>query len=124
MQGPRPQHEFTREENQIVGELATWSGGLGILKLMQTGLGLVGGNVIGAAIELTVALALLGGHKALRKAVDTAGNDVDHLMVAVDKLATVFLLRIVLSLVAAVLLGAVAVIVAFVFGMSGALELN
>jgi hypothetical protein len=103
--GRRPQHEFTAEENEILAELALWSGILGTLKLVQAVIGILGKNLIGGAIELAVGLSLLGGRKALRAAVDTSGNDVDHLMVAVDKLATVFQLRLILSL-----LGAIAIV--------------
>jgi len=124
MRPPRPQHEFTREENEILAELATWSGALGTLKMFQTGLGLLGGNVLGALVELAVGLSLFGGRKALRSAVDTAGNDIDHLMVAVDKLATVFQLRLILSLLAAILIGAALAIVLALFGIAGALELD
>lgn len=100
---PRPQHEFTPEENEVLADLARWSGGLGVLKLLQAGMGFVGTNILGGLIELAVGLSLLGGRKALRGAVDTAGNDIDHLMIAVDKLATVFQFRLILSLVGAVL---------------------
>ena len=101
---PRRQHEFTPEENELLSDLARWSGALGVLKIVQAGLGGLGRNPIGALIELAVGLSLLGGRKALRSAVNTEGSDIDHLMVAVDKLATVFQFRLILSLMGAIVI--------------------
>ena len=110
-----PQYEFTKEENEVLDDLAVWAGGLGIVKFVQAGLGLIGRNVLGAAMELAVGLSLMGARKALRSAVQTQGNDIDHLMVTIDKLSTVFLLRLILMLVIAAILGlAVGVIVLLV----------
>jgi hypothetical protein len=111
---PRVQHEFTPEENEILADLARWSGALGILKLLQAGMGFLGKNLLGGAIELAVGLSLLGARKSLRSAVDTEGNDIDHLLIAVEKLTTVFTFRLILSLFG---VGVVVLVVGIVFLM-------
>jgi hypothetical protein len=115
---PRVQHEFTSEENEVLADLAQWSGALGILKLLQAALGFLGKNFLGGAIELAVGLSLLGARKSLRSAVDTQGNDIDHLMIAVDKLSTVFTFRLILSLFVAgiVVLASVAIVLLIASG--------
>jgi hypothetical protein len=104
-----------------LAELARWSGALGLLKLLQAAMGVLGKNLLGTWIELAVGLSLLGARKSLRAAVDTAGNDIDHLMVTVDKLATVFQIRLILSLMGAVLVSLLlvaAVVWVYVLGHS------
>jgi hypothetical protein len=118
----RPQYEFTPEENETLADLALWSGALGVLKLLQAGMGFLGRNVLGGLIELAVALSLLGARKSLRAAVDTAGNDIDHLMITIDKIATVFKIRLILFLVGAVLVTLGVLIVAVVLRRGGSLD--
>jgi hypothetical protein len=93
-----PQYEFTPEENKVLDDLSVWAGGLGIVKFIQGGLGVIGQNPIGAIVEVIVGISLMGARKGLRGAVDTQGSDIDHLLTSVDKLSTVFLVRLILAI--------------------------
>jgi hypothetical protein len=107
---PRPQYEFQPHENAVLAKLATWAKFLAIVLYVQAVGALVGRNVLGAGIDLAIGLSFWGGAKSLQAVVETQGNDVTHLMTALDKLSTVFTFRIVLMAIAGVvILGCLAV---------------
>lgn len=105
----RAQYEFNQHENKIISDLAFWSGGLGIVKLVHGALSLVVANVFGFLLHLAVGLLMLHANRSLRKVVTTEGNDIDHLLKSVEHLATVFQIRLILTLMVSILVGIVAV---------------
>jgi hypothetical protein len=122
---PRPpQYEFTQEENETLDELAVWSGGLAIVKFIQGGLGILGQNPLGAMAEVIVGVSLMSARKALRSAVTTEGNDIDHLLQAVDKLSTVFLVRWIIAIIIVVVLALLVVAVVALAASGETLDLS
>ena len=105
----RAQYEFNQRENKIINDLAFWSGGLGIVKLVHGALSLFVANLFGFLLHLAVGLLMLQANRSLRKVVTTEGNDIDHLLKSVEQLATVFQIRLILTLVVTILVGIVAV---------------
>ena len=105
----RAQYEFSQHENKIISDLAFWSGGLGIVKLVHGALSLIVANVFGFLLHLAVGLLMLHANRSLRKVVTTEGNDIDHLLKSVEHLATVFQIRLILTLMISILVGIVAV---------------
>lgn len=106
----RAQYEFSQRENKIVADLAFWSGGLGVVKLVHGALSLVVANVFGFLLHLAVGLLMLHANRSLSKVVTTEGNDIDHLLKSVEHLATVFQIRLILTLVVSILVGIVAIV--------------
>lgn len=106
----RAQYEFSPHENKIVADLAFWSGGLGVVKLVHGALSLVVANIFGFLLHLAVGLLMLYANRSLAKVVTTEGNDIDHLLKSVDHLATVFQIRLILTLMVTILVGIVAVV--------------
>ena len=90
----RAQYEFTGEQNTTVAAVARWAKALAIMMFIQAGFALLSGNWLGAVIDLCLGLPLWGGGASLTNVVNTQGNDVGHLMQALDKLSTVFAIRV------------------------------
>jgi hypothetical protein len=109
-------YEFTSRENEIIGKAATWSLALAGASLVMTIVHLVfalvgtdlagssitllvfdmGAGVVSASCYLAAAIlfAIVGG--ALRRVVSTQGNDLQHMLKALDTLHRIFVLRIAL----------------------------
>ena len=89
-----PQYEFTAEQNTTLAGVARWAKALAIILFVQGGAAFFSGNWFGALIDLALGILLWGGATSLAAVVDTQGNDVRHLMQALDKLSTVFAIRV------------------------------
>lgn len=93
---PRRGYEFSSSENARIGRAATWAKGVAIILFVQAALALIGFNLISVAIDVAIGLSFWGGAKKLQEVVQTRGNDVTHMMHALDKLSMAFLIRIIL----------------------------
>ena len=112
-------HEFGPHENQVIGQAGKWigywswiailSGGLMAVGSLLNAEGRVGGLVMGA-VYVFVGTYFRGAAAAMKDAVSTEGNDVAHLMTALDKLSSAFKVMVLLVFVG-VVLGLVAAIV-------------
>ena len=106
MHNPQPQwvpqtrqYEFGHYENNVLAAVAKWM----TITAVVNGLGaltrLSGDGALGTVLTLVVSALLLMGASAFRRVVSTEGNDVTHLMEALDRLTTVLTLRSVARLV-------------------------
>jgi hypothetical protein len=108
-------YEFTTKENLTLSQAAHWARVLGAINVLtgitQLSNGFAG--LVNMAIYLVIGMALWNGGGALKRVVDTQGDDISHMMDAMTNLARVFTIRlamIALGLVlacAAVLIGVV-----------------
>jgi len=92
------QYEFNARENAILGSAANW---MLIVAAINLGARVFVGarpNAMGMFFLLVESALLWMGASALKRAVTTQGNDVMHLMEAVDRLNTVLTLRVVVRL--------------------------
>jgi hypothetical protein len=109
-------YEFTSRENETIGKAATWSlalaGASFVMTIVHLIFALVGTDLAGSSITLLVfdmgagvvsascylaaaiLFAIVGG--ALRRVVSTQGNDLQHMLKALDTLHRIFVLRIAL----------------------------
>ena len=121
-QGP---YEFGERENAVVGETATWVRYWSLIAIVGGVLMLIGGvftlgsggfvQLVLGAIYIFVGVTFKGSAAALRSVVETTGDDVGHLMTALDKLGTAFKVMVV-----AVAIGiALAVVAGVVAAMRG-----
>ncbi len=119
-------HEFGSRENEIIGRAATWIGywsWIAILSGILSGLGgLVSEDPIGSLIMGTIYVIVgayfRGAATSMRDVVSTAGNDVDHLMTALDRLSSAFKVMVLLVFIGVVLALLVAIILAVGFAAS------
>lgn len=119
MDEPGGHYEFSLEQNGILGKAALWTSlfawiMLGSAVLMALGGLLTGeavsiGALIAAAIYFTIGLTFRGAAQSMSAVVQTTGNDIEHLMTALDKLGSafkvmtiVFVVGVLLSLVATI----------------------
>jgi hypothetical protein len=98
-------YEFTEPENSIVGSCATWTMVLGIIEILEGASKLVGKNssTLGLVVHVAMGIMLIVASQSLRKVVTTQGQDIPHLMKALDNFGQVLLIRIVLLILALVL---------------------
>lgn len=123
MESQARHYEFDAGQNETIRKAATWSGVLAWIMMVSAGLMALGGvlsrdesaigAVIVAAIYFVIGLYLRGAAVSMQAVVQTAGNDIEHLMIALDKLGSafkvigiLFLLGAILFVVAIVALGA------------------
>jgi hypothetical protein len=105
-------YEFSDGENVTISRAArlglVWGiasiviGGLaclaGMVALTASAIGLV--HMLTGGTSIAIGIIFVGVAKSLREVVDTEGNDVDHMMAAIHKLGTAFLVQIILTGVA------------------------
>ncbi len=113
----RPQYEFTAEQNTTVATVARWAKALAILMFVQAAFALFSGNWLGAAIDMCLGLPLWGGGTSLTNVVVTQGNDIGHLMQALDKLSTVFAIRVGFGIVL-IVIAAIGASIALAIGLA------
>lgn len=116
-------HEFGPSENEVIDRAATWIGywsWIAILSGILSGLGgLVSEDPIGSLIMGTIYVIVgayfRGAAASMKEVVSTAGNDVAHLMTALDRLSSAFKVMVLLVFIGVVLALLVAVILAVGF---------
>jgi hypothetical protein len=97
-------YEFSPHENQTVDKLALWSKALGIVLFVQAAFALFQVNILNVLINLVMGLMFFQGGLALSKVVSSQGNDLMHMMDALNKLGIAFLIRIILMALVGVIL--------------------
>jgi hypothetical protein len=104
-------YEFDHQQNATIGQAAFWARLLGIFLIITGAVALLNCNVISFALDLAVGIAFIGGATAFNAVVNTQGNDVMHLMTALQKLGNAFKIRVIVTLVAVGLLAVGAVFI-------------
>lgn len=123
---PAGAHEFGARENEVIERAATWIGywsWIAIISGVLSGLGgLVSedpvGSLIMGTIYVIVGAYFRGAATSMKEVVSTAGNDVDHLMTALDRLSSAFKVMVLLVFIGVVLALLVAIILAVGFAAS------
>jgi len=102
--------EFGPSENAVIDTAATWSRGLGIVYFIQSVGQLLNLNIIGAPIYLFIGLGYWKGGTSLKHVTQTQGNDVQHLLTALDQFGSAFMIRIVCTIIVGVFVAIATVI--------------
>ncbi len=113
MEGQNHRYEFTPAQNKTIERTATWatlvawilmgSAGFMALGAVLTGEASAIGALIAAAIYFIIGLNFRDAAASMRAVADTAGNDIEHLMIALDKLGSALKVMGILFLVGVVL---------------------
>lgn len=106
-------YEFSLEQNHILRKTATWTSIFAWIMMVSSGIMALGGLLTGeassigaliaAAIYFTIGLTFRGAATSMSAVVQTAGNDIEHLMSALDKLGSAFKVMAIVFLVGVVL---------------------
>jgi hypothetical protein len=115
--GAPPQYEFTTDQNSTLASVAKWAKALSIIMFVQAGTAFLSGNHLGALIDIALGILLWGGATSLGAVVTTQGNDVRHLMQALDKLSTLFAIRVGIGIFL-IVIGMIAAAVGLAIGLS------
>lgn len=90
--------EFGAGENKVMEETAKWAKGVGFIQFVQAMLQLANFSVfslIAIPVYCCIGLGFTKGGSSLQAVSRTQGNDVPHLMTALDQFGSAFLIRIV-----------------------------
>lgn len=110
---PQPSsHEFGPRENQIIGTAGKWIGYWSWIAIVSGVLMIIGGvldsedliaGLIMGGVYIGVGVYFRGAASAMSDVVSTAGNDVQHLMTALDKLSSAFKVMVLLVFIGALM---------------------
>jgi hypothetical protein len=118
-------YEFNDYENSVIGKTAgrakLWgiiSTVIGALELCL-GCGAVASPTLATyiptgIISLVVGITFIGVGNSLKSVVDTSGSDLMHMMQALEKMGTAFMIQIICTIVGVVLMILIGVLLAFV----------
>lgn len=98
-------YEFTSAQDEVIAGLARWTGIfswfallsgalLAVVGIVQLPVGAV--NVIGGSVYLFIGMWFRGAARSLRLVVDTEGDDIAHLMSALDNLRSAVMAMVVI----------------------------
>ncbi len=107
-------YEFSPAQNEILKKAATWTGLYAWIMIVAGGFMALGGllsgeasaaigSLVAAAIYFMIGLNFRGAASSMQAVVQTAGNDIDHLMTALDKLGSAFKVMGILFLLGVIL---------------------
>lgn len=131
--GPMPQvsyggygnYEFNDMENAVIAKAAGRARMWGIISIVIGALYVISGffavsqpallpNLASGAKDIVVGIVFLGVAGSLTQVVQTQGNDVQHMMQALDKLSTSLMVQIIVTIVG-VVLGAILMLIGMIF---------
>ena len=101
--GGMPQYEFSPLENQTIANAAKWTKFLSIILFVQAAFQLLNQQWFNALFPAGMGYLFLTGSQAFESVVNSAGNDMNHMMTAINKITTVFTIRVVLAGIAGVI---------------------
>lgn len=120
-QPPQWGYEFNAAEDEVIAGMARWTRIFSWFALLSGIVLAVGGlltlpagvlNVVGGSVYIFIGMWFQGAAKSLRNVVDTEGDDIAHLMSALENLRSAFMAMVVLVgigiLIATVVAGIVA----------------
>ncbi len=101
-------YEFTVPQNAIIEKTATYARLWGIISIVVGAIQILMGlgswtELPGGIVSVLIGIAFVGAAGSLKAVVDTEGNDIDHMMTAVQKLGTAFLIQVGVTAVVVVL---------------------
>jgi hypothetical protein len=105
-------YEFSVAENDILARTAfwvTWWAWIAIIGGILTAVSGIFtmpagiGGLVGGGLALLLGMYFRDSARAMRAVVDTAGNDIGHLMIAVEKIGAAFKVYVILFIIGMVL---------------------
>ena len=118
-------YEFNELENGIIGKTAGRAHTWGIISIVVDALNTLVGflfivspsllvNLVTGIVSIVVGVTFLGAGNSLQNVVQTQGNDMEHMMQAMQKMSSAFMVQIITTIVGFILGAIVMVIAIFV----------
>ncbi len=92
-------------ENQTVADVAKWAQILAIIFFVQAAFQLLNSSWTASVVNVGLGVLFITGSKSFQMVVDSAGNDMVHMMSALDRVSAVFLIRFILVMIVFVIMG-------------------
>ena len=120
------QYEFNEMENGVIAKTAGRAKTWGIIAIVIGSIEVLSGfaffvspglllNFITGIAQIVIGVTFLGVGGSLTSVVNTQGNDIEHMMGALNKLSTAFMIQIIMAIIQAVLIALAILLVIFVF---------
>jgi hypothetical protein len=100
-------YEFTVPQNAIIQKTATYARLWGIISIFVGAIQILAAQLLPGIVSIVIGMVFIGVAGSLKAVVVTEGNDIDHMMAAVQKLGNAFLIQVIVT-VAAVIVGILA----------------
>ncbi len=100
-------YEFTVPQNAIIQKTATYAKVWGIFSIVLGAMQILVALFLPGIVSIVIGTVFIGVAGSLKAVVVTEGNDIDHMMAALQKLGNAFLIQVVAT-VAAVVVGIMA----------------
>ena len=97
-------YEFTVPQNAIIQKTATYARLWGIISIFVGAIQILAAQLLAGIVSIVIGMVFIGVAGSLKAVVVTEGNDIDHMMAAVQKLGNAFLIQVIVT-VAAVIVG-------------------
>ncbi len=97
-------YEFTVPQNAIIQKTATYAKLWGIISIFIGAIQILVAQLPAGIVSIVIGMVFIGVAGSLKPVVVTEGNDIDHMMAAVQKLGNAFLIQVIVT-VAAVIVG-------------------
>jgi hypothetical protein len=102
-------YEFSPAEEKVFKSATTWTLALGVLMICNAGVDIFMSGRPTGYVTIIVSISLIVASSAFRKVTTTKGNDVQHLMSALNSLGHVFIARLIGLLIIVAILAFIAV---------------
>ena len=128
MEGSDGHYEFTPAQNTVLGKSATWIGLFAWIMIGSSAIMAIGGflsidegsigALIAAGVYFAIGMNFRSSSTSMKAVVQTEGNDIDHLMAALDSLGSAFKFMGILFLVGVLLVAGALVIFGAMYGVA------
>ncbi len=88
-------YEFNDQENAVIASAATWAKVIAAITFLSAMGNLCGGKWVNGGVGIMVGALFMAVAQAFQQIVATQGDDIGHLMLALDKLGTILIIRII-----------------------------
>lgn len=97
-----PNYAFSKAENATISRTAKWAKALAIMFFITTAVQVVNLNILGILVDLAIGITFWKGAGFLGSVTRSEGDDVPNMLDALDQLQTAFMIRTVVTGIAAV----------------------
>ncbi len=90
-------YEFTDPQNAIIQKTATYARLWGIISIFVGAIQILAAQLLAGIVSIVIGMVFIGVAGSLKAVVVTEGNDIDHMMTAVQKLGTAFMIQVIVT---------------------------
>ncbi len=95
-------YEFTVSQNVIIQKTATYAKLWGIISIFVGAIQILVAQLPAGIVSIIIGMVFIGVAGSLKAVVVTEGNDIDHMMAALQKLGNAFLIQVIVTVIAVI----------------------